>query len=998
MKIFAPLLAILMLTAGAGVSRAASPDLQWARENFKVGRYANALKRMETYLATEDGKKDIPNRAFYGELLLITGGYDQAIKFFSSLKNPTLPDKLLLVKSYSQRGKYLEAEKLCIEIFRADKNSSSQVRTMLISLLSRTGNREEAELSRNWFFENYRKISKIKYGKVQPEGKPKEVRDPAELIAMAEGIAPRDPQGAINALTCAQKLSPRDIRTYLASFQLFLANYAWGQAAKELAAALKINPKHPQVLLASAQQAWTRQKAADRAEKALQAALKINPNLVAARVMMAQLHLFDGENKAAKRELDLALKVNPEDLEALSVLAAYYYDSGKQEDFSRICARVLKTNSTYSELYYTLAGTCERKRQFPKARIFYDKAIKLDPSNWRGYYGAGMALVRRGEDVTGKKLLEKAFELNKYNLFCRNMLVVLDKLVPPEGASSQFEKLRTEHFLIFAPKKDAAFLLPYYARCLEEAYQRFHKDYDFTPENPTVVEVFNKHSHFSARTTGLPLIGADGACFGKLITLDSARVWQAESVPLFNWKAVAEHELMHVFSLQITNYNIPRWLTEGLSVFEERVPRIELDRLFTSAVGNNRLIKIKDLNRQMTRPTARANPILAYYQARRIVEHIYAAHGRPAMMKLLAECRKGQKIGPAIKAALGIDIEQLEKNVLKYQRDFARDKIRLIGTADPATVAKLQLAISQNPKDAASLAALADSLVQSSKPNWKQARIYATRALAAKTGGAAEAQANVVLGLISFNKDKKLRRARSHFTKAVAITPDDFRANLYLGICAGKEGQEQLAVKHLRHSIKISPRYIAKPNAYDELATVYRDLEDYDAALAVQKQRVAISKLDYDAAIDLAKLARRRKKYKIAAWACFQAIAVDPFKIDAHLIWGESAEKAKLFVVAEREWKLATLVDKTHTDARMGLARTLLAQGKKAAALRAAEDAKALEPDRPDIPQLIKLIQASEEKAPPSPAEKPIKKAPEAKPENEKLDLEPIGELQELGA
>ena len=87
-------------------------------------------------------------------------------------------------------------------------------------------------------------------------------------------------------------------------------------------------------------------------------------------------------------------------------------------------------------------------------------------------------------------------------------------------------------------------------------------------KGPILVEIFPEHDDFAVRTIGLPGIdGALGACFGRVVVdgLADARVSPGE----FSWHATEWHELAHVFTLQLSNYRVPRWLTEGISVFEE---------------------------------------------------------------------------------------------------------------------------------------------------------------------------------------------------------------------------------------------------------------------------------------------------------------------------------------------------------------------------------------------------------------------------------------------
>ena len=71
------------------------------------------------------------------------------------------------------------------------------------------------------------------------------------------------------------------------------------------------------------------------------------------------------------------------------------------------------------------------------------------------------------------------------------------------------------------------------------------------------------------------MVGALGACFGRVVTMDSPKALAPGS---FQWEATLWHELAHVFTIQMSNSRIPRWLTEGISAFEEKRGRPEWAR------------------------------------------------------------------------------------------------------------------------------------------------------------------------------------------------------------------------------------------------------------------------------------------------------------------------------------------------------------------------------------------------------------------------------------
>ena len=101
--------------------------------------------------------------------------------------------------------------------------------------------------------------------------------------------------------------------------------------------------------------------------------------------------------------------------------------------------------------------------------------------------------------------------------------------------------------------------------------------YEFTPHGPILIEIFPearrlRRAHarparaWSARSA--PASAASS-------TIDSP---QAAAAGEFQWEATLWHELAHVITLQMSNQRVPRWLTEGISVYEEKRARPEWGR------------------------------------------------------------------------------------------------------------------------------------------------------------------------------------------------------------------------------------------------------------------------------------------------------------------------------------------------------------------------------------------------------------------------------------
>ena len=97
---------------------------------------------------------------------------------------------------------------------------------------------------------------------------------------------------------------------------------------------------------------------------------------------------------------------------------------------------------------------------------------------------------------------------------------------------------------------------------LEQRYADYVARYGFEPKGPVTFELYGDPHDFAVRTVGLPTIGVQGVCFGRVITS------QAPTNHAFNWGMVFAHELAHVFAIELSHSRVPRWFTEGLSELE----------------------------------------------------------------------------------------------------------------------------------------------------------------------------------------------------------------------------------------------------------------------------------------------------------------------------------------------------------------------------------------------------------------------------------------------
>jgi tetratricopeptide (TPR) repeat protein len=207
---------------------------------------------------------------------------------------------------------------------------------------------------------------------------------------------------------------------------------------------------------------------------------------------------------------------------------------------------------------------------------------------------------------------------------------------------------------------DEAPVLKEYALPLaKDALKILSAKYRFTPKGPILIEIFPVHDDFAVRNLGLPgMIGALGACFGRVVTMDSPK---ARPPGEFSWQATLWHEIAHVITLQMSQQRVPRWLTEGISVYEEAQARPEWGRdmevPFAIALEQGKSLKLTDLNAGFTNPETIA---LAYFQASLLVDHIVKTHGEAKLQALIRSYGEGLEGDAAMTKTLGASMEQLQ--------------------------------------------------------------------------------------------------------------------------------------------------------------------------------------------------------------------------------------------------------------------------------------------------------------------------------------------------
>jgi tetratricopeptide (TPR) repeat protein len=635
-------------------------------------------------------------------------------------------------------------------------------------------------------------------------------------------------------------IAPTDAVINTAWGDLFLEKHNRADAAKSYQAALKSEPDYAPAQLGMARALADENPPASM--RYVRRALELNPSDTGAYLFLAELAIDEDKKPEGRAAIAKAQGINPNSAEAHALSAALSFVEGKNEDYKQSAAAALKINPLYGEVYRVVGSVTARFYRFDEAADQVRRGIAIDRENSRAHADLGAHLMRTGDEKNARRALETAFRADPYDAITYNMLGLLDTL-------DAFQTVQEGDLTLKMHADEIGVMREYAPPLAKEALAALSKRWEFTPTGPILIEMFPKHDDFAVRNVGLPgMIGALGACFGRVVTLDSPK---ARPPGDFNWGATLWHEMAHVITLQLSNQRIPRWLTEGISVFEEKRARPEWGRemeiVFARALEDGEVMKLRDLNAGFQNPQTIS---LAYYEASLLVEHMVEKHGEPALRALVKSFADGIDTEAAIVKVLSSDIDALQGTFTTFldQRfgglrraltapdgfapDLPIDKLRALAAQHPESFG-VQMAIGRALRSSDKAGAI-DAFERASKlvpmmsgpespymqivevamaSGDKARAAQALDAMTAQDHTAVEA-ARQLVGLLDAEKDKD--RLKVALQRVVAVDPFDAAAHTTLGRMALAAGQGAEAVRNFRVALAAGP--LDRASAHADLA------------------------------------------------------------------------------------------------------------------------------------------------------------------------------------
>ncbi len=653
---------------------------------------------------------------------------------------------------------------------------------------------------------------------------------------------------------------PGDPGVQTAWGELFLEKYNKAEAIRSFQMALQMDQRWTPALVGAA-----RTLADDNPPQAVEfakRALAINPSSIDAHLFLAQQAVDAGKFDDARQAIQQALAVNPSSLDAHALLAALAYVEDKRSEFDAEVGKTLAIAPKYGDVFRIAGELTAHNYRFDEAVALTWRALELDPDDPQTLADLGLQLLRTGDEEGARQALDTSFKLDGYDVVTLNLLTMLDTL-------EAFVTVRDGDLIVKMHKDEAPVLQDYALPLAHQALTTLAAKYQFTPKGPILIEIFPKHDDFAVRTLGLPgMIGALGACFGRVVTMDSPR---ARPPGEFQWEATLWHELAHVITLQMSGQRLPRWLSEGISEYEEKLARPEwgreMDIEFASRLNRGETLKLKDLNAAFQDPKTIS---LAYFQASLLVDHLVSTYGDDGLRKLVRVFADGVDTDAALRKALNTDLESM-------QAGFDQTVERLFGPLRRAL-------------------AVPDSL---------------------PAGG------------------DLLKASTADLRELAASNPGSYPVQVALGRALRRDGQVDEATKAFERAAELVPVARGKGSPHDELAAIALERKDHARAVAELSALVANDFNNIDAARQLAGLLRQDESTPPENLAAVyrRIAAIDPFDAEAHAALGRYALDRNDAEAAVREFRTVLAlnpVDRAlaHTD----LAESYFRSGRKAEA------------------------------------------------------------------
>jgi tetratricopeptide (TPR) repeat protein len=510
-------------------------------------------------------------------------------------------------------------------------------------------------------------------------------RNPVNMVLLGRTALRRgnDPKQVLEKLYEAAKRSDPDCReAYLAIGDLALEKSDFELAKKNSQEGARRFSNDPDFLVGLARAyAPTDRK---QSLKFLEETLQKNPHHIPALLMLVN-HAIDGEDYAeAEKFLKRIEQINPRHPEAWACRAVLKRLENDPAGARESRATALKDWPTNPKVDYLVGLKLSQKYRFAEGSEHQQLALQMDAK----YRPAAMQLaqdfLRLGREAEGWRLVEETCRVDPYNVAAYNLTILKENL-------TKYATLTNQNFRVRMSASEAAVYGHRVLDLLARARTQLSERYGYAPTEPVLVDLFADAKDFEVRTFGMPEnSGYLGVCFGSVITANSPAAPTSRAA---NWESMLWHEFTHVVTLQMTKNQMPRWLSEGISVFEEEQANPawgqRLNPRMREMILGDEFVPLSKLSTAFLTATDRLHLQFAYCESSLAVAFLVEQYGLDAMKRLLRALGAGVALDKAIATNLA-PLRQVDslfdrfvhKKALKYggQLDWQKPPSEILGS------------------------------------------------------------------------------------------------------------------------------------------------------------------------------------------------------------------------------------------------------------------------------------------------------------------------------
>ena len=326
---------------------------------------------------------------------------------------------------------------------------------------------------------------------------------------------------------------------------------------------------------------------------------------------------------------------------AYRAVLAHLKNQAPAEESAR--ANALKFWSDNPEVDHLIGKKLSQNYRFAEGASHQRQALSYDPDYLPAKAQLAEDLLRLGQEPEGWKLAQEVQKKDGYDVQAYNLVSLHEKM-------NGFATLTNSDFLLRMTRHEAAVYGQQVLQVLRQARSNLCAKYGIELQRPTIVEVFADQKDFAVRTFGMPgNPGYLGVCFGRVVTANSPASQAGHPV---NWQAVLWHEFCHVVTLQLTANKMPRWLSEGISVYEEIQANPSwgqsMNPQYREMVLGDELTPLSELSAAFLSPRSDLHLQFAYFEASLVVEFLVQRFGLESLKAVLRDLGQGVGIHQAL--------------------------------------------------------------------------------------------------------------------------------------------------------------------------------------------------------------------------------------------------------------------------------------------------------------------------------------------------------------